>query len=208
MLLSTAYFPPIQYFAKLSLKKTVTLEVCENYQRRSYRNRCLISGANGIITLSVPVLKGSSENQAIRDVRISYETDWQRIHFRSIMSAYKHSPYYEFLIDELLFVWEKREQFLFDLNLKILKVLIELSGLSNITIILSDKYSDVNEHESDWRKIIHPREDINADKHFKRIPYQQSFSDKFGFQPNLSILDAMFQLGPEIPAYLHKCSLV
>jgi len=202
MLLSSAYFPPIQYFSKLLAHQKITLEACENYQRRSYRNRCLISAANGIIALSVPILKGKSENQAIRDVKISYETNWQRVHSRSIMSAYQHSPFYEFFIDELMFVWEKREEFLYDLNLRILEVIIELSGLSNIQISHSEKYIDIPDNLPDWRKIIHPRKGAEDDKQFRVVPYQQSFSDRYGFQPNLSILDTLFQLGPEIPTYL------
>lgn len=205
MLLSSAYFPPVQYFSKLSEHKDITLEACENYQRRSYRNRCLIGAANGIIALSVPVLKGKSENQAIRDVRISYETNWQRVHLRSIMSSYRHSPYYEFVIDELIFTWVNHEKYLFDLNFKILEVIIELSGLSNIQISLSKKYTEIVDNEPDWRKIIHPRVDIRDDKQFQVIPYQQAFSDRHGFQPNLSILDTLFQIGPEIPDYLDNC---
>lgn len=207
MLLSSAYFPPIQYFSKLFEQQEITLEAYENYQRRSYRNRCRISAANGIITLTVPILKGSTENQAIRDVKISYETNWQRVHYRSIMSAYKHSPYYEFIIDEFIFVWEKHEKYLFDLNLKIIEVILDFSRLTNIKIMLSKNYIDIPNNEPDWRKLIHPRKELMEDKHFRNIPYQQAFSDRYGFQSNLSILDTMFQLGPEIPGYLRSCSI-
>ncbi len=208
MLLSTAYFPPVQYFAKLAASKNVTVEACENFQRRSYRNRCLIGAANGTIALSVPVLKSNKANHSIKDVRISYETNWQRVHLRSIMSAYRHSPYYEFFIDEISFVWVEHESFLFDLNFKIMEVLIDLSGLENIEISQSKEYTEVLSNNTDWRKTIHPGTGISDDKQFKVIPYQQAFSDRHGFQANLSILDALFQLGPEIPDYLNKCNYI
>lgn len=205
MLLSTAYFPPIQYFSKLVDLSEVSIEACENYQKQTYRNRCRIGSASGVISLPVPVLKGKEKKQKIRDVKISYETNWQKIHYRSIMSAYKHSPYYEFFIEDLVFAWEKPEKFLFDLNMKILEVIIELSGMTQPKVLLSEDYLEISGNNEDWRELINPKKKL-IDSQFKIIPYQQVFNNRFGFQTNLSILDALFQLGPETRTFLKECN--
>ncbi len=207
MLLSSTYFPPVQYFSKIASHAEITIEACENYQKQSYRNRCNITSANGIILLAIPIQKGSSPRQLIKDVKISYETDWQRIHSRSIMSAYRHSPFYEFFFDEFTFVWEKKENYLFDLNFKILRKLIELSGFPELVIQESKEFLVFPDDKPDWRKIIHPKIELEKDESFRSISYEQVFNDRYGFQPNLSILDTLFQLGPEIRTYLLSCSV-
>jgi len=205
MLLSIAYFPPIQYITKLIEYDDIFLEACENYQKQSYRNRCKIYGANGVITLIVPVLRGRSLGLPIKDMRISYETNWQNQHFKSVESAYSNSPYFEFYIDDLRFIWSKNFKFLFDLNQEILSSLIRLIDIPNLNIKETSSYKDEIMDKLDYRQSIHPKVPCDDDPEFSLNYYQQIFSDRYGFHANLSILDLLFQEGPETFSYLKSC---
>lgn len=205
MLLSIAYFPPVQYFTKLIENSNITLEVCENYQKQSYRNRCNIYGANGIITLIVPILKGRSLRLPLKEMRISYEMKWQKQHFKSIESAYINSPYFEFYIDDLRFIWSKEFKYLFDLNYEILSVLIKLIDIQNVILNETSSYVEKITDMPDFRYSIHPKVSYKSDPSFIPQYYQQVFSERFGFQANLSILDLLFQKGPETLAFLQNC---
>jgi hypothetical protein len=203
MLLSTAHFPPIHYFTKVLKHGKLTLEALENYQRQSYRNRFSILGANGPINLYVPVVKGHSPGQPIKEVRIDYSNKWQRIHFKTISSAYRHSPFYEYYIDFFLPFWSRRWDFLFDLNLAIMTALFDVMD-TEIDIEESTEYINENELDADYRKLIHPKLEYKLDPQFNPYPYVQNFSDRFGFVPNLSVLDLIFQAGPESSDIIRK----
>ena len=110
-LLTTAYFPPIAYFSCLKKAEVTYIEQYENFGKQSYRNRCEIMTANGVIALTVPVAKANSKT-LIKDLKIVYPTPWQKLHFRGIESAYKNSPYYEYYIDDLMPFFEKQETYL------------------------------------------------------------------------------------------------
>ena len=203
MLLSTAHFPPIQYFSKIIDSGELILEARENYQRQSYRNRFIILGANGTISLSVPVIKGHSPGQPVKDVKIDYSGPWQRIHFKTLFSAYSHSPFFEFYIDDLSRFWKDKWSFLYDLNLAALESVIEILGIET-SIIESDKFTSPDDLEFDYREIIHPKCGLDQDPFFKPFPYTQNFSDRHGFIPNLSIIDLLFQAGPESLSIIKK----
>ncbi len=200
IILSSAYFPPIQYFSKLIHYNNVIIEKHENYSKQSYRNRCIIYAANGLQTLSIPVKKRSGKIK-ISDVEIEYVTDWQTIHLRSIDSAYRSSPFYEYYIDALLPIFNKRYKYLFDLNIDIInKILNEIEEESNITF--SEKFINLGV-EYDFRELIHPKEKKQIpDPNFIPKKYTQVFSNKYGFQPNLSILDLLFNEGPNTISFL------
>ena len=204
MLLSTAFFPPIQYFTKLYGQSKISLEACENYQKQSYRNRCCIYGANGVICLNVPILKGRSPGMLVKDARISYATTWQKQHLKSIESAYKNSPFFEFYIDELYRFWNEKFDFLFDLNTQVMNCLIKLIELPELEIV-ETKHFKVNTSNEDFRFSIHPKVSYTDDETFTAREYQQVFSERFGFKANLSILDLLFLKGPETDLYLKTC---
>lgn len=124
ILVNTAYFPPVQYFTKIHDCTEIWIEQYESYGKQSYRNRCDIMTANGAMTLSVPVVKGSSIKILTKDVQVDYSTNWQKLHFKGIESAYKNSPYYDYYIDNFMHFFERKEKFLLDLNTKILKELM------------------------------------------------------------------------------------
>lgn len=202
LLLSTAYLPPIQYISKFTLKQPVFIEQFEHYSKQSYRNRCQILSANGILSLTIPVVKATTKKILTKDVKIDYSTNWQKLHAKGIEAAYKNAPYYEYYIDDLMPFFEKKETFLLDLNLHILDMLSELISLDLSTQLTSDYIFD-NEDISDFRESIHPKvSKMKPDPDFMIKPYHQTFNDRFPFIPNLSIIDLLFNEGPETIYYL------
>jgi hypothetical protein len=200
VILSIAYFPPIQYFSKLIVYDSVIIEQFENYTKQSFRNRCEILSPSGIQTLSIPVEKISGSKQQIKDVKIDYSKHWQSNHFKSIQTAYFSSPFYEFYIDALKGFFERKYIFLFDFNIEIIQTL-----LNEMQIEKPLKYSEYfqnNYHFSDFRNKIHPKINISEDSQFKPVRYIQVFFDTFEFLPNLSIIDLLFNEGPYTPQIL------
>ncbi|MDR1341150.1 MAG: WbqC family protein [Prevotellaceae bacterium] len=187
--LSTAYLPNIQYFSKLLYGEAI-VEQHENYLKQTFRNRCEILTANGLMSLTVPVRHGGSKIK-IRDVRIDYADNWQRLHWRTICTAYHSSPFFMYYEDDFLPFFSEREEFLFDFNCKMLCKLIELTGLKT-EISLSENY--LQNCDMDCRYTISPKIKTE-DPDFSPVPYYQVFSSKFGFQPNLSILDLLCNEG-------------
>lgn len=203
-LLTTSYFPPIQYYSKIVKDENVLIEKYENYGKQSFRNRCDIYGANGKLTLSVPVIKGAKFKILTRDIRIEYVEDWRKVHFKGIESAYRKSPFYEYYIDDIEPIFSKKHKYLLDLNNEILEVVNDILEI-NPSINMTEDYIKDTEGIDDWREGIHPKKSRQKeDKSFVATPYTQVFSDKLGFEPNLSVLDLIFNLGPEAIDYLEK----
>lgn len=202
LLLTTAYFPPIPYFSAIQQATHTYIEQFENFGKQSYRNRCEIMTANGVIPLTVPVAKANSKT-LVKDLKIVYVTPWQKLHFRGIESAYKNSPYYEYYIDDLMPFFEKKEIYLLDLNNNILETLFGLLKIAKPFSLTDDYIREGDPAYSDLRNSIHPkasRRVSGAD--FPIHPYRQTFSDRFDFTPNLSILDLLFCCGPDAGRYL------
>jgi len=203
-LLTTSYFPPVQYYSKIVKDENVLIEQYEHYGKQSFRNRCDIYGANGKLTLSVPVIKGARLKILTRDIRIEYVEDWRKVHFKGIESAYRKSPFYEYYIDDIEPLFSKKHKYLLDLNNNILEVVNEILEI-NPSIKMTEDYIKDTEGMDDWREGIHPKKSRQKeDKSFIATPYTQVFSDKLGFEPNLSVLDLIFNLGPEAIDYLEK----
>ncbi len=198
IILELHYLPCIQYFTKLLHYPSVILEQKEHYQKGSYRNRTLIATANGILRLSIPLKKGKNEQQPIRSVEIAYDENWQAQHWQAIRSAYGNAPFFEFYADELKAFYEKQlTNHLFDFNLMLLNFLLEKIQM-NPNIDLSVDYKRLYPASvQDFRNSITPRKkDQKEDLLFHPMKYPQVFQEKHGFLPNLSILDALFCLGP------------
>ena len=205
ILLSTAYFPNIQYFSKIENFDNFLIEKHENYIKKSYRNRCEILTASGKLALSIPIEKSTTKKINITDVKIDYSENWQKNHLKAIEAAYGLSPFYEFYIDDIKPLFEKNHKYLFDLNLDILEIVFDLINIKK-QIKLTDSFVEINEENSDdFRFSIHPKKQMQKqDNEFIANKYIQTFSDKFNFIPNLCILDLIFNLGPESLEYLHK----
>ena len=180
----------------------VYIEACENYQKQSYRNRCRFYAADGVQALSYPIIhEGGTHKQPISEIKIDWSTPWLQQHERAIVSAYRTSAYFEYYQDELFAILESRPEKLLDLNMELLKFFIEKTGLA-IDLRLTSEYSrDVT--MVDLRETIHPKrpntilKDLALEK-----PYFQVFSRKHGFQSDLSIMDLLFNEGPDSILYL------
>ncbi|WP_461641964.1 WbqC family protein [Labilibaculum euxinus] len=204
-LLTTSFFAPIQYYCKLIQYSEIIIEQWEHYSKQSYRNRCNIYGANGVLPLSVPVVKATNKKVFTKDVKISYDTNWQKLHWKGIEAAYKSSPFYEYYIDDLERFFTQKWDFLLEYNNEIQK---EIFGILEIDPIIkfSEDFIDFGTSEyDDFREKIHPKASkLETDDSFTARKYTQVFGDKYGFIENLSILDLIFNLGPDSLSYLES----
>jgi len=198
VLLEIQYLPSVPYFSELLWHGQVFIEQHEHYQKGTYRNRCHIAAANGLTRLTIPLIKGKNEQQAIRDVRIAYYEPWQRQHWQSIRSAYGNAPFFEFYVDALQPFYEKPYPFLFDFNWELLQTLLQLLRME-ITLSLSESYIDSSEEGwLDLRNSITPKQHLQgAGLQVLTKRYHQVFENKHDFLPNLSMLDALFCMGPQ-----------
>lgn len=196
-LLSTSYFPNIEYISNFLKYSKVVIEANENYIKKTYRNRCDILSANGVITLSVPVINNKKAKTKISDIQISYVENWQKIHLNALESAYRSSPFYEFYIDDFVRFFNTEFDNLFDFNTQITKLILQTIGVKT-EIEFTSEFIDINNKYEDYRFSISKNKSPNIDKD----SYIQVFADKFKFEQNLSALDLIFNLGPESILYL------
>ena len=213
MLLSTAYFPPVSWFALLARDmtlspdrvspSTVFLEACENYQKQSYRNRSYILAGDGVQMLQVPVVH--AESMGITQVRVDYSTSWLVRTERSLDAAYYTSAYYEYYRDELFERMEERPALLWDWNLSLIRFLLEKTGVACNLVPTSFFVAPAAAGPDDYRAVIHPkRADTILSSLGLERPYYQVFADRFGFMPDLSVLDLLFNEGPDALLWLKK----
>ena len=203
MVFPALYNGPINYYARLVQQKEIVLEQYDSYSKQTYRNRCMIMGPNGVIGLSIPVIKLHGAKTQLKDVRIDYDSHWNRIHWKSLVASYSSSPFFEYLADELSPFYELRFEYLFDLNHHLLDHTLRQLGLE-IPVSRSDSYTGITT-DQDPRHFIHPKKDqAVADPGFQPEAYHQVFSDRLGFRSNLSILDLIFNVGPGALSYLQS----
>jgi hypothetical protein len=198
--LSTAYLPPAQYFALITVAGKVNIEMHENYIRQSYRNRCIIAGPNGRHALVVPVLHGESAKSPITETCIDYSKRWIPVHLRAMEAAYRNSPFYQFYADAIFSVISGEHKYLVELNSKLLDTLLSLLAIDR-KIEYTGSYKKPSGLENDYRYSITPKKSAGASA-AKLPPYQQVFSERHGFISDLSITDLLFNLGPRSPEYL------
>lgn len=208
-LLSSAYLAPIQYFTKFIDYQFVYIEYCESYLKQSYRNRTIILEANGPLPLTLPVVNGPRAKGPIRDQQLSYDYSWQQMHWRAIVSAYNNSPFFEYYADDLApFYGDKRWKFLIDFNREIQEAVLKSLNIKARIKFTTDYYpaGNVPEGIDDFRYTIHPKPQRQVeDLSFLARPYFQVFQEKWGFVPNLTILDLLFNEGPQSLGYLRSC---
>ena len=201
-LLTTTYFGPVEWYQQLNRADVVYLEACESFIKQTYRNRCIIATANGQQALTVPIEHGGS--RLIRDVRISNHGSWRRVHWNALQSAYSESPFFEFYADDLRPFFEQDYEFLYDFNFKIMQKMCELLDI-HPHVLHSEKFR-MKSVEFATAHDVSAKGIAVADSTLYTLhstkPYYQVFAHKFGFQPNLSILDLLFCMGPEAIFYL------
>ena len=198
VVLSTAYFAPVAYYALLYHEPDIVIEAHENYNKQSYRNRMFIGTNQGPLALSVNIEKGYEVKSPIREVRLSNHGDWRHQHEIALMSNYGSTPFYDYYIDDILKVLYCDQQTLFGLNEKIRELICRFIGITT-KVRYSEHYLDNESMEfRDLRNSLHPKKDISiAVPEFEAKPYYQVTGQKQPFMPNLSILYLLFNLGPE-----------
>ena len=195
-ILSIAYLPPVAWFQKIKQVDSVYIEKQEHYVKQSYRNRCYVLGANGVLSLSIPVV-ATHDKQLIGDVKISYDEKWQQQHWRTIESAYRNTPYFIYYADALESFYQKKHSFLFDFNMELIQLLMKNFKL-NTELKFTETYSASTSY-NDYRNTIHPKKEL-TDTDFK--PYLQLFNEGQSFKINLSSIDLLFNTGPNVQEYL------
>ena len=193
-LLPTAYLAPVKYYAILLQAKNCSIEHHEHFIKQSIRNRCEIYGANGKLRLTIPKERKGSSKTIISEIKISYKDDWQKLHWNAIKSAYNSSPFFEYYSNELEVFYQEKESNLIIFNNKLQEVILDLLQEENnstptVEYLHSGNFTDLRNNDF---KVANPEK------------YNQVFMEKYGFIPNLSVLDLLFNLGPESSDYLHN----
>lgn len=186
------YFPPLSFFSTLFEETYFTLDIYEVYRKMSFRNRCLIAGAQGIISLSIPIQDGRNQQVPMNQVRISNTEKWQARHFKSVRSAYNKSPFFDYYQDELAAIYQRPFEMLADWNLCCLEWIKEKLSWQTEIGFSESAIPFQSEGITDLRNRVLPKNYMEK----SQVKYRQVFEERTGFFPNLSILDLLFNCGP------------
>lgn len=196
--LSSAYLAPVEYYTKLATYDKIYVEQHDHYMKQTYRNRCTIAAPDGELPLSIPTVKPDTPKCPMKDIRISDHGNWRHLHWNAIESAYNSTPFFEYYKDDFRPFYEKKYEFLIDFNEELCRMICELIGLHPNMERTEAYKTDFTSDEADFRERIHPKKDFHIeDPEFVAKPYYQVFGQKLGFIPNLSIIDLLFNMGPE-----------
>ncbi len=190
--LPLAYLAPISHYQALRHRKEATLEVCDTYERQTLRNRCYIAAANGCTALTVPVVAPEGERPLMRDVRISDHGNWRHLHWQAIVSAYRATPFFEFYADDFAPFYARKWHFLADYNEELMRLVCRLLGLR----------TELSRTTSFAGTPAFPLKRNANERHGEGREYYQVFGKKHGFIGDLSIIDLLFNMGPEAILWL------
>lgn len=193
------YFPNLAHFVAMVRAEHVVFEIDDNFLKQTYRNRTYIYGANGKLTLNIPVVHSQKNRQKYRDVKIFNEEKWQSLHWKSLLSAYRTSPFFEYYEDELHPIFHTKTKYILDFNLKCIEVICECLQLE-LNTSKTETYQSEIENTEDFRFLVNAKKE--KVQSFEN--YTQVFNNKHGFIPNLSILDLLFNEGPNAVNYLES----
>jgi hypothetical protein len=203
LLLSTAYFPPISWMATALRFEEVCIEIHETYPKQTYRNRCRIATSSGVLNLTIPVNRINGNHTKTNEVRIDYAQNWQLLHWRSIVTAYSKSPYFLFYRDCFEPIFNLKSETLLDLNFSVLTAISKALNIKDLRIVSTEEYLD-GQGFIDLRNEFNPKVKTNKSVTIELPRYIQTFEENHGFIPDLSILDLIFNLGPQAHPYLQK----
>ncbi len=198
LLVATAYFPPAGYMAKAIKSEGIVIEAFETYPKQTCRNHCDIFGPNGKQTLTIPVIRDNGNHTLTKDVRISNHQPWQKIHWRSIETAYNNSPFFLYYQDHFTRFFEKDFRYLLDLNMEIFQTLLQILNISR-PVLLTEKFEKSPATNTDLRTIAVAKHSVIQ---MNYPHYTQVFESRHGFIAGLSIMDVIFNVGPEASSYL------
>lgn len=180
------------YYSSILKAEKVTIDLFENFHKQSFRNRCSIASPNGILNLIIPINRKSKS--IIKEVKIDDSQNWRKIHWKSLESSYRSSPYFEFYEDGFHSIFFKQNcNYLFEFNQLIFQEVLKALKVE-IEVTFTDSYIPKNNTIHDFRTLIHPK--IQSDNQLKELKYHQVFQEKQKFIPNLSVLDLLFNEGP------------
>lgn len=192
------YLPPIGFFSALQHNELpLFIDKREHFPKQTYRNRAGIHSPNGKLDLIVPVVKGANVHTPVKDVKISYEFNWQRLHWLSLQTSYRSSAYFEFYEDDFAPFYHQKWTYLFDFNIELTQLLIKRLKL-NAPFEFTSAYEEPSDEIADFRSIIHPKKESI----YPAKAYFQVFEDRNGFIPDLSVVDLLFNQGPQSTKFL------
>jgi hypothetical protein len=196
-LVSSAYLAPVEYFSVISRANEISVEREENYLKQTYRNRFYILSAHGPQLLSVPVYLGSLHKTPIKDIKVDYSKRWQQVHLRAITASYNSSPYYEFYFEIVEKIISQNHQFLLDLNMELTLAVLEMLKIRK-SLSYTTYFEPVMNNENDFRYKISPKnKSLFGLKRYSRV-----FNTDKNYIPGLSIIDLVFNMGPDALKYL------
>ena len=197
ILLDAQYMGSIGYYARLITHPSIFIEKYEHFVKSSFRNRAYIATPNGVLTLSIPIEGGKNIRMAMHEVKISTAYDWQRLHWQSLIAAYRSSPFFEYYEDALYPFYHKPYQYLFDFNLALTRQIVQLLKVDKILQVTDSYQKNYPAHlMADFRAVYHPSESkSHPDANYTPPVYSQVFEPQTGFLPNVSILDLLFAEG-------------
>lgn len=201
VVLTSTYLGNIQFYSKLVHFSEIWIEQHCHYTKQTYRNRCKIATANGVMALSIPTIKPATEKCKTKDIRIDNSQHWQQIHWRALEAGYNSSPFFEYYKDDFAPFYTNKFEFLVDYTFQLQSLVIALLEL-DCKVQLTDAYTTYDD-ALDYRDALSAKKEI-ADNDFVISSYYQVFENKFGFIPNLSILDLLFNMGNESILVLQK----
>lgn len=204
--LSTAYLPPVSWIAVCFNYKNIVIEIHETYPKQTFRNRCNIASSSGILGLSVPVIRVNGNHTKTEDIKIDNSTEWQQVHWRSIVSAYNKTPFFLYYRDLFEPIYSRKHSSLVKLNMELLNTIFNALKITNLNLDFSLQY-DFSPPGSDFRSMFYskqyPYQSIISD-----VPrYMQAFEENHNFLPDISIIDLLFNVGPDAMKYISALKL-
>lgn len=205
VLLHPSYFGPVSQFVAMVQAEKVIFENEDNFQKQTYRNRMYIYGANGKLQLNIPVKHtgNKSQHQKYKEVRIENDFQWQKQHWKSLQTVYRTSPFFEFYEDDFAPLYHKKFEYLLDFNYHCLEVVLEECLQLELDVSKTEEYIRNPEDVTDGRILAEAKSKIKHDL----TPYNQVFQDKFGYLNDLSVVDLIFNEGPNALNYLKQQKL-
>ena len=203
-LLHPTYFPSISHFVAMAQSENITFEIEDNFQKQKNRNRTYIYSPNGLQMLNIPIKHSKENRQKTKDIRIEPDFDWQKQHFKSLEAAYRSSPFFEFFEDDIRPIFEKKHEFLLDLNFEALQILFKCLRMKVDYSKTTEYFHEVDRNIiNDFRPLVEGKKDTSE---FEK--YTQVFDDKYGFISNLSVLDLLFNEGKYAMDYLREQTIL